>query len=273
MKLTNMAAVLAAVALVAGGCGDGEDENASGGSGGAAQTQSSGGDRSPVDRVAAAMARTEKAGSFRMETVMTMSEEAGGMAEKGTFDATIDGSRSYAKVDFKQGSDAPMPMEIITVDDAAYVKSAQLTGSLPDGKEWLKTAQENETLSPTAFVEVLRDTGEAEEVGREEIDGQETVHVRSPLDLRKAAAKQGKGALATLVEQQPELVDRMKGTLDVWVGEGDDRMRRMAVKMGVDGKAILDMTADIVEEGVSLDKAKAPDPDTVVDQSAVLPGG
>lgn len=268
MKLTHVVALVVAGALVAGGCGDSEEESAGGTGAPTATTTAAGGssDRTPADRIGAAMARTEKAGAFRMESTMTISEQGERLEVTSTIDAALDGSRSHGKLRYEPASGKPYAMESITVDGAMYLKGPQFAAALPPGKEWLKTPHTNDTLSPTAFVEVLQDTGDLEEVGREEQGGVRAVHVRAPFDLKKVAAKQPDGDFAQMLERQPELADRMKGTIDVWIGEADDRLLRMDMAMRLDGKEMLAMRGDIVAEGVSLAKAKAPDASLVAEQ-------
>ena len=43
------------------------------------------------------------------------------------------------------------------------------------------------SMSPSKFVEFLRDSGDVENEGTEEIRGQQTTHVSGPLDIRKIA--------------------------------------------------------------------------------------
>lgn len=249
----------AALALLLAGCG-GDD-----GGGGVG-----GGDGSPKSLVAAAAKKAEDVESYRMDT--NLKSDLGG--QELTMDGEIvsagDQSRFHFEGTFGQGG-APKPMEIISVGDDQYIRGEEFESLLPDGKKWLHmTEPATTTMTPPEFLEFLRESPEITEAGRETIRGQETVHLRGPLDMKKLVENTSSQA-AKQFAQIPQ-ANELKVTIDVWIAEADDQMARMGLRMThPDAPGAMEIDGDILEYDVPLDKAEAP-PEGEVAEASELTG-
>lgn len=250
---------LALLCLMLAGCG-GDD-------GGGGSDAGSG----PKGIVAAAAKAAEDTESYRMTT--TLDSDLGGQKLKmdGEILAAGDQSRFHFDGTFGQGG-APKPMEIISVGDDQYIRGEDFEELLPAGKTWLHmTEPATTTMTPPEFLEFLRESPEIEEAGREEVRGQQTVHLRGPLDMKKLVENTSSQA-AKQFAQIPQ-ADELKVTIDVWIAEEDDQLRRMALAMThPDAPGEMRIEGDILEYDVSLDKAQAPPKDEVAEADELSSG-
>ena len=254
------AALIAALALLVTACGG---EKADGGGGGT----------DPAALLAAAIGNADKGESF--ESDVKLDSDLGGteMSVSGRMISNADNTLGRGTMTYSEGSEEPFEFEMILLRDEMFLRSEAFAGALPKGKTWMRSQDETlaqQSLTPKQLVDLLRDTPEVEEVGREDVRGNPTIHLRGPFDIKAAAERIGSGPITALVEQQPEMVERIKSTIDVWIGAEDERLERVAMEMSVDGEpGKLTVTGDILEEGVSLDSVKAPPDDEVVDEADV----
>jgi outer membrane lipoprotein-sorting protein len=188
--------VLVGLALVAGGCGGSEAED-------------------PLAALDAAAKKTKAAESNRQQFKMEL--EGGGEEQSMSGEATLSADSTRGHMTFEaEGDQLDGSFEAILVDGVFYMKGDQLP--IPEGKEWLKAYDPpTSTMSPSEFVQFLRDSGDVENEGTEEIRGQQTTHYSGPLNIRKIA-EAGGSELVQRLNQQPH-VDDYEVTIDIWVGE------------------------------------------------------
>lgn len=234
-----MLALIGALALVAGGCGSDDG---------------GGGEEDPLAALDAAAKKTKAAESNRQEFTMEAKASDGEFSASG--EATLSADSKRGHMTFQGDGDLAGRFEAILIDGVMYMKSDQLP--LPEGKEWL-AAQDppTSTMSPSEFVEFLRDSGDVDKEGAEEIRGQQTTHFSGPLDIRKIA-EAGGSELVQRLNQRPH-VEEMETKIDIWVGEnGLPARMEFEVKPpgGQDGS--LKMTSDIVEYNVEVDVEPPP---------------
>jgi hypothetical protein len=194
------------------------------------------------------------------------------MEGSGRLISNADSTKARGPVEFTQDGEE-IAFEMILLDDEMYMRSDAFQGVLPKGKTWMRVQDDQfaqQSLTPNQFVDLLRDTPEVEEIGREPVRGKPTVHLRGPLAIEEAANRVGGGPIEALIEQQPQLVDRLNARVDVWIGEQDDRLERVALELSVDGEeGIMNFSGEMLKDDVSLDSVKAPPDDEVVDEADV----
>ena len=179
------AALIAALALLVTACG--EDEGGDGGS-------------DPVALLTAAIAKSDESSAY--ESTFELSSDLGGveMEGSGRLISNADSTKARGPVKFSQDGDE-VEFEMILLDDVMYMRTEDLP--LPKGKTWLRLQDDElaqQSLTPNQFTDLLRDSPDVEEVGREDIRGKPTVHLRGPLDLEEAAKRVG-GPVQQLMDQ------------------------------------------------------------------------
>jgi hypothetical protein len=228
------------LALAAAGCG----------------ADDTGGD-DPLAALETAARKTGDAESFRQR--FAMRSDLGGyqlsIKGEGTFSSDNTRARMKATRDF---NGEKLTFESIANDGVMYIKSDQIP--MPKGKEWLKTKDPAEGMvSPSEFVRYLLHSGDVENVGTEEIRGEQTTHFRSPLDV-DALAKESGPALIQRLRKTP-LIKDMTLVVDIWVTP-DGRPSRMVLEMTDhvrEDAGSMVITAETLEFDVEVD-AEAPPP-------------
>ncbi len=250
----RIAALIAALALLLTACGGDEG----GGEGGS----------DPVALLTAAIAKSDESSSY--ESTFELTSDLGGveMEGSGRLISNADSTKARGPVKFTQDGEE-IGFQMILLDDVMYMRTDELP--LPDGKTWLRMQDDElaqQSLTPNQFTDLLRDSPDVEEVGREDVRGKPTVHLRGPLDLQEAAERAG-GPVKELMAQ-PRIADRLSAQVDVWIGEQDDRLERVAMELKVDGEpGAMRISGDILQYDVSLDSVKAPPDGEVVDEADV----
>jgi hypothetical protein len=231
-------AVPVALALIAGGCGEEEavDDN-------------------PLAALDAAARKTTAAESFKQRFTMESDIEGAVMSADGEGTFSSDSTRGVMAATMEiEGEE--LTFEGITVDGVMYLKSDDIP--LPDGKTWLKTEDPpTSTLSPSEFVIFLRDSEGVENVGTEEIRGEETTHFRGPLDLGRLARESGQAVIKRLAAS-PE-AEQLRLTVDVWVAS-TGLPSRLVLEITAPGRAegSLKITADMLDYNVEVDASPPP---------------
>lgn len=159
-----------------------------------------------------------------------------------------------------QMADMPGAMEMVLVDDQAYLSMPGVTGK---GK-FFEVEEDNplfegleDGLSPAdSFAAFEAGLEEVEEVGPEEVDGDRTTHYRLRVDSERALGATGGPAVPGL----PETL-----TYDVWL-DSEDRMRRLVYEL-----AGTKLTMDMTDWGEPV-TIEAPDPGDVVDAPPMMGG-
>jgi hypothetical protein len=177
-------AMLAALALAAAGCGGG------GGSSGASG-----------DPIAKAAAKTARAGSVKADFVIAGSSLNG--TGSGVFDNDAQGTGRLTLAVQSQGQS--VTVDTIVAGPVLYMRSDVFRqAGLPAGKEWVrldlaKLAQQQgvdlgslagSNPSPSGALAYLRGSGgEVEKVGAEKVQGVDTTHYKTTIDLERAASR------------------------------------------------------------------------------------
>ena len=223
----------------------------------------------PTALIAAAIQRSDDAGSYRADVDLASDLAGQHEAIRGEMLANGDSTRLRGRFVYEEGEDDPIEMEMILVGEDAYYRGREFAKVLPPGREWMHLRDKElgqQSLTPGQLIDLLRDTEGVEEIGSETIRGHETVRLRGPFDVEEAADRLG-GPMAEKLEKSPELVKRLNATVDAWVSENDKRLHRVAVRMTFDGVGgAMSMTTDLLEEGAPLDDVKAPPARLVADE-------
>jgi len=232
--------LLALVCILAVGCGSDEG----------------GGGEDPLAALDAAAKKTKSAESNRQQ--FTLEAEGGGERLSMTGEATMSADSTRGRMTFKaEGSSAIKgSFEALTVDGVIYMKGDGIP--LPPGKEWLKAQDPpTSTMSPSEFVGFLRDSGDVENEGTEEIRGRQTTHFSGPLDIRKVAEASGSQIVERL-NRTPD-AEKMDTQIDIWVGEDGLPARMMLEVEPPDGQeGQMTMTTDVLEYNVDVDVKPPP---------------
>jgi hypothetical protein len=138
---------------------------------------------------------------------------------------------------------------------------------MPKGKTWIHMTDETsvpQTMTPSEFLEFLRESEDIEDVGTEDVRGEQAVHLRGPVDVMELAEKTDSKA-AERFSKMPG-AQKLEMLIDVWVVEADNRMTRMKATVShPDQKGAIEVGGDLLEYDVPLDKAQEPDEDEVAE--------
>lgn len=222
-----------------------------------------GGGSGPAAILASSFDRSEKIESYEM--TFTLSSTLGEpLSGHGRFRGTGDSSTFGGRAVFTTAGET-VPMEMRLVHDNGYLRflSPRHQKLLPAGKTWVRMDDDEDlaqrSLTPSQMIDMVRGEDDVTEVGRQTIRGVPTVHLQAPIDIEELAERAPDGPLADRIAASSELADRIHLVADVWVGEGDDRLMRIAIKMTADGETgSLTMEGDILREGVSLSDITVP---------------
>jgi hypothetical protein len=247
-------ALAAVLALVVAGCGTGDVEQGP----------------SPAALLAAAIANVDDSEAY--EATVEMRSDLGGerFEVSGRFRSSADGTRVRGPMTYSENGEEPLDGEMIIVDADGYMRSDAFAGAMPEGKEWLHLRDESlaqQSLTPKQFVDFLRGEPEVSVVGRETVRGKPTVRLRGPLDIRELAERVGSGPIVDRVKDRPEIADRLHAEIEVWIGEQDRRLERMALTMRADGiSGTMRLSSDILDHDVDLDDVEPPPERLVADE-------
>lgn len=251
-RLTGIAIV---VALVAAGCGGGEESS---------------GKPAAAALLAAAVKSTDATESNLSEISLRSTLEGQEMTLDGRGVSAADQTEIDMTARFSEGDGPAQQMRMRIVDGESFIGGEILGDALPPGKKWGQIEDEEmtaPTMTPSEFVDFLRDNEDVEEVGREDVRGTPTVHLRGPVDVDRMLEESPDSPTLERLRQNPNL-DELNMTVDVWVDEKTDLIARMALRMTVDGEpGEMTMTAEMIEYDVPLDFEAPP-----ADQVAKLPG-
>lgn len=167
------------------------------------------------------------------------------------------------------------PTEIVVDGDTTYLKGGVFGALFGAETEWVSTPTESSGGDPTGgfgdpgeFLQLLEGAGEVTEEGSEDIDGVATTHYSVEVDLEELAASAGDEAV------MPDIpgLDGVEVTIDVWVDEDEELVRRMAFEIdgsalggtaGADLSGSMLLTMDIVP--IDDFDVEAPDPSEVTE--------
>lgn len=235
MRPKSIPILLAALALVAGACGGG------------------GSNQSAADAIAAASTNTTEAGSARVsvasKTTIPEAMAAGGPSSiefggEGIVD--YENQIGQMTMDMSDMGGAPGTpqlgeMKMIFEGTMIYMQFDLLAQQLPQGKSWVRfdLATIGEEMGvdmsqftqfsnndPTAALEYLKGATDLEEVGSEEVRGEETTHYEGVVDLEQAADNVDDEQLSKAIKDVIEIGGQKEIPLEVWI-DGDERIARM----------------------------------------------
>jgi hypothetical protein len=271
-------ALLLLVALLATGCGGGGSTAQQTSSGETTATVSG----SETSLIAAAGEKTRAAGTARVSFTVTIEGPQGSGTMSG--EGVTGRGRAHMTVDFGgfAGALGKGKAEMIFDDLVFYVKLPPASSAqLPAGKTWLKIdltklsnqgqldvadlLQLNQT-DPSQTLDLLRGAGEFDEVGSDEVRGEETTHYRGTVDLTKAI----ENAPADARDQVRKLFEQTGTTtvpMDIWV---DDRglVRQLEFTQKAQGMSIT-VHQELYDFGAELDTTPPP-ADEVLDITDLL---
>lgn len=232
------------------------------------------GDAPELDPVASAAAKMDSYPGFRFNIYIVYSSPAlpGPLSGqgKGAYDAGTD--RTRMALSFR-GSPVG-PISVVQISDAAdrYERSTAYPTELPPGKEWVRTANDDDDDAELDFeeaLEVLSASGSGRMVERQSVNGKMTRHYRAEITIAKLVEllrEQGKDRAATAYEELEGFAPTGVSA-EMWV-DRENLIRRMRFVMptpGEDGAPVtVDMRMDLFGFGAEPD-IQLPDPATVVD--------
>lgn len=257
--LRRAATALAAVALVAG-CG-----SSSAGSGSSDQ-------RTPAAAVRAATATTEEAGSSRF--VLTSTTAAQGQTIEFVGEGVFDPATRKGRATFT------LPGGAGTMDQVFL--GEQLFLSVPGQPGYYRLAVSDlvgtdlqNAAQPTGSLDLLEGVSDdVEEVGTEDVRGDQTTHYQGTVDAQKALDQVG-GSLRESAEQGFEAAGIDALPFEAWIDD-DGRLRKFSLTMEVPasdttgGHAVTSVTeVETYDFGVAVD-VEAPPADQVRDGAQLL---
>jgi len=244
-----------------------------------------------VDPVASAATKTEQAGGVKMAMTVNTSVAghsfaitASGAFDQGQGNLTMDLSSLLGSVGLPAGAGSNINMIFVKEngDPVLYAQFPFLSSRLPGGKSWIRVdlgtiGQKlgvdigqllgQAAQNPAQALDMLRASGNVEQVGSATIDGIATTEYKGTVDLSKAAKLSG---VPDSVIQR--LIDAGAPTslpVDVWIGNGDGFVRRIDLNESAtkDGQTVAaDVTVDLSDYGTSV-SVSAPPADQVIDLS------
>ncbi len=219
-------AALAALLVVASGCGGGT------GSG-------SGGGQSGANPIAQAASNTSRAGSVKLEFGISGKGVKGG--GRGVFDTGTTGSGRLSMT--VEGTGGATTVDTIVDGTVLYMRSPVFQQVIPAGKEWVRldlaqlAKQQGVDLgslvdsNPTpngALAYLQGSTGKVRDLGKEKVKGVETTHYRATIDLERAAQR-AKGSTRQSIRRVIDVAGVKRLPVDVWVGD-DGYVRKVTYR-------------------------------------------
>ncbi len=211
-------AVLAALLVLAAGCGGSGDKKSDTGSGAP--------EANPIAQAASA---TTRAGSVKVDFEIAGTGANGG--GRGVFDTGANAAGKLAMTVDSNGQTTTV--DTIVDGNVLYLRTPAFQQLLPAGKEWVRVdlarlaKQQGVDLgslvdsnpTPTAALAYLRGaSGKVEKVGEEKVRGENTTHYRATIDLEQAA-RRAKGSTRRSIRRVIDVAGVTKLPVDVWVGD------------------------------------------------------
>lgn len=237
--------LLAAVSLVAAGCGGTGPERTLLSLASSAERTSGTGTYRTEMRISMTMPGVEKP----LELTATGSVDTAGRRQALTMDMSqLMGALGGATGATPAASD--LRVEMVVDGLTMYMRTPLLSGQLPKGKQWVSVdvarmaAASGADLSsllgrsyadPSQFLDYLRTAGDPVELGSEEVRGVEARHVRTTLDLKAylaAAAPKLREQLRPVVDQFEQMAGSVSPVVDAWIDD-EGLVRRIALDLGV----------------------------------------
>ena len=257
-----LTAVVVLFALVGAACGGGDD-------------------RTPQQIVMASASATADANSAKMVMNVAIAGDgtvpAGSITGEGAFDFDEQTGRLTMSMPLQEGG-APVEIEMIMLGTTIYQRFPTEMAQFFGGKPWVKidltkaasiTGVDLGALSsaqsgdPTQALNQLRGVSDdVEEVGREELRGDNVTHYKLTIDLEKAIAsapEDQRDAMRTAIER----FGSMMVPAEVWIDD-DDRLRKFVQEMDIPDMGSMTSTLEFYDFGTEVE-AEVPPADQVTD--------
>jgi hypothetical protein len=271
-RILSIGAAAAAVAFSASGCGAEDRPDAQ-------PAQAAGDPRSSRDPVAQAVDVTARQqGGIRF--AMTATVDAAGGRVPLTAAGTIDrgGRRGTFTTVIGTGAQKETIDEIIA-GDVIYVRSGELTSSLPDGKTWarldldqrsgrqgvdLTALRAGGSQDPEQFLDYLRGAGTASRLGTEDVRGTRTTRYTVLVDPQKALARAASPEARAALRKDFSALRSRTIPMDVYVDDHDlVRREHMGFAVTQRGHPVsMEITVDFTGFGVPVRADPPADRDT-----------
>ena len=233
MRSIALAVAVGVLAVGATGCGSGA--------------------RNAIDPVAQAADATAKAGTSKVDITMQLAPNGrapititgAGVMDQSSGDAAL--TYDFSALTSRLGDQATgTTAEEVFKDNVIYMR-LPVKGT-PGGKPWMKIdladAQKYAGLkqtapttyaSPTDSIKALGDAGNSETVGQETVDGVQTTHYRTTVDVQKLLhARSENPARTQRVLRQSPFANVKQEQFDVWI-DSDDLIRKLVYALGPTG--------------------------------------
>jgi hypothetical protein len=259
-------AALAALALAAAGCGGG------GGSG-----SGSG------DPVARAAAKTAKVGSVKADVAISSASVTG--TGSGVFDNDRRGTGRLSLAIRTQGQS--VTVDTIMAGTVLYMRSDVFRqAGLPPGKEWVRLdlaqlahqqgvdvgSLASSNPSPSGGLAYLRGSGgEVEKVGGEKVQGVETTHYKTTIDLERAAER-ATGRARDSIRRVIKVSGVKRIPVEAWI-DGDGYVRKMVYTEHSGRRQSSKITMELHDFGPHVSIASPPSASVIDFQDLLQPQG
>jgi hypothetical protein len=257
------AAVLTAIALAAAGCGGGSSVSG--------------------DPVARAAAKTAHAGSLKADFIISGSSLDG--TGSGVFDNDKRGSGKLTLAVRSQGQS--VLVDTIVTGPVLYMRSDVFRqAGLPAGKEWVRldlaalAKQQGVDLgsltasnpSPTGGLAYLRGSGgQVDKVGGEKVQGVDTTHYKTTVDLERAA-RRASGRARESIRRVIRVSGVKRIPVEAWI-DGNGYVRKMIYTEHASRKQSAKVTMELHDFGPHVAIASPPSASVIDFQDLLQPQG
>jgi hypothetical protein len=228
--------------------------------------------------IAAAAAKTSEQGSVEADFKISGAGVSG--SGSGVFDTGGDRSGQLTMKVSVRGT--PVPIDSIIAGNVLYLRSSAFSQfGLSGDKQWIKLdlgqlARQrgldlnnltNTSPTPNSALSYLRGAGKVQEVGREPVNGVDTTHYKTIVDLERAVARTS-GSTRRSLKRVIQTSGARKIPIDVWV---DDKgfIRRVQYAQPSGGGRVVRVTMNLHDFGAPV-SIKPPPADSVVDLQKAL---
>jgi hypothetical protein len=282
MKRVGLALLLL-VAVIAAGCGGEGSQSSS-----TART-------APTATGSASTPSASSANAIVQAGLTTSAETSARVSFKATFTGDTSGTMTGEGVFSRRQGHLTMDLggltslgtgqaEIVFDKLVYYMKLPAGSGaSLPPGKEWFKLdfaklgKQQGLDLSqlmqlnqsdPSQALDFLQGASDGfEELGQEQVRGEQTTQYKGTIDLQKVA-EEAPADVQAQYRELAELSGNQKVPMDVWIGD-DGLVRKIAFTQAVPNGGSVKMEEEFYDFGTD-EQVEVPSDDEVVDLTALL---
>ena len=174
---------------------------------------------------------------------------------KGTARMTSDASRGRMTMTVALPGEKPMRMEIINIRDEFWMRSPALP--LPRGKLWMHSVDRSvapTTMTIRELLDLIRESGDVEEVGGERVRGRPTTHYKAKVSIDEVFERSPEETRERFREKFEQFEGKgYEFPIEVWIDD-ESLVRRMAMSLEYGGEH-MKLETDILEYGVNVPAA------------------